>query len=248
MEALRALPFVLLCAACGSPAVPVAPHGTASSACGGLDGEACGREKGLLAEATTFSNVKTELILDPTSSFAHGRGLVRSDDGAWSAIPTQCAKPTSTTASQVDASTVDFGYVGIAVGSTLLGADVDVAPYFSAGGEGGIHKVKLVAVAYVRDLDPQFFEATPDVTYGDAGCACGRATHFVGAVKMGGMLSYEVTVREGEIHGKALDFFKAHFAAKDATITETRVGGLEVEGLDAQLGGVREGAAKPLVF
>src|SRR5581483_63597 len=172
METLRALPFVVLFAACGAPATPVTPNSPGGKACGGLDDASCSRARGLLAAATTFSNVKTELILDPTSSFAHGRGLVRGEDGAWSAIPTQCARPTSTSAAQVDASTVDFGYVGIAVGSTLIGADVEVAPYFSGGGEAGLHKVKLVAVAYVRDLDPQFFDATDEIAYTGDACTC----------------------------------------------------------------------------
>ncbi len=237
-------------AACGPSKPPViGGNPGAQSPCGGLDDQACGRAKGLLAAATTFSNVRTELILDPTSSFAHGRGLVRTEDGAWSAIPTQCARPIATkSGSAVDASTVDFGFVGVAIGSTLLGADVDIAPHFSMGAEGGLHKVRLVAVAYVRDLDPQFFDASDEVGYTGEACACRNATHFVGAVKMGGMLAYDVAVREGEVHGKALEFFKAHFSAKDVSVTETRVGGLEVEGLDAQLGGVREGAARPLVF
>jgi hypothetical protein len=121
---------------------------------------------------------------------------------------------------------------------------VDLAT-FGAGGSASQHRVRLVAIAFVRDLDPQFFEATPDVTYGDAGCACGRATHFVGAVKMGGMLSYETDVRAGEAHGRALDLVRARIAANDARIAETRVGGLEVEGLDLALAG---GAAHPLSF
>jgi hypothetical protein len=214
-----------------------------------LEASACRRAKGLLVAANAFSTMRTELILDATSSLAHGRGLVRGADGLWSPIPTQCAKPTSSSAQRsVDASQVDFGFVGIAVDSTLLGADVEIAPYFSGGGGGGVHKLRLVAVAYVRDLDPQFFDASEEVAYVSDACSCRNATHFVGAVKMGGMLAYDVTVREGEVHGKALDFFKAHFSARDATVSETRAGGLEVEGLEEQLEGAARGATRPLVF
>jgi len=215
-------------AACGGakPAVLAAQN---ASVCAGLDDSACKRAKGLISAANAFSTMRTELILDPTSSFAHGRGLVRGADGLWTPIPTQCATPTAQKSAGVDASQVDFGFVGIAIDNTVLGADVEIAPYFSGGAEAGIHKVRLVAVAYVRDLDPQFFDASDEVAYAGEACTCRNATHFIGSVKMGGMLSYDVTVREGEAHGKALDFFKAHFSAKEATIVETRVGGLEVD-------------------
>jgi len=234
-------------AACGGakPAVLAAQN---ASVCAGLDDSACKRAKGLISAANAFSTMRTELILDPTSSFAHGRGLVRGADGLWTPIPTQCATPTAQKSAGVDASQVDFGFVGIAIDNTVLGADVEIAPYFSGGAEAGIHKVRLVAVAYVRDLDPQFFDASDEVAYAGEACTCRNATHFIGSVKMGGMLSYDVTVREGEAHGKALDFFKAHFSAKEATIVETRVGGLEVDGLDEQMDSARAGAAKPLVF
>lgn len=242
----RALAGVVLFAACG-PARPPA-LGPGGAACDGLDDRACGRARGLLAAAESFTNVRAEMILDPRASFAHGRGLVRGEAGAWTALPTQCAKPSGASSGSVDASKVDFGYVGVAVGGTLVAADADIAPYLSAGASGAAHSIRLVAVAYVRDLDPQFFDASDEVAYADGACACRNATHFVGAVKMGGMLSYEVSVREGEVHGRALDFVKARLAAKDASITETRVGGLEVDGLDERLGGVREGAARPLAF
>ena len=111
--------------------------------------------------------------------------------------------------------------------------------------------MSLVALAFVRDLDPQFFTASDDVTYGGDACTCGRATHFVGSVKLGGVLSYEMRVRAGEVHGGALAFFKARLAAGDSRITQTVVGGLEVEGLDAamtQSAKEGSGAPKPLTF
>lgn len=234
----------LLFLACGPGRPPVL---SAQGSCAGLPKDACGRAEGLLATTSAFSNVRTELILDPRGSFAHGRGLVKDAAGLWTAIPTQCARPTGgTTARPVDASTIDFGFVGVAVDDTLMTADADITPFFSGGAKAGAHTVRLVAVAFVRDLDPQFFDATDEVSYTGDACACRGATHFVGAVKLGGLLSYDVTVREGEVHGKALDLFKARLAARDRTIVETRVGGLEVVGLDSQLS---DGAApKPLAF
>ena len=44
--------------------------------------------------------------------------------------------------------------------------------------------MSLVAVAFVRDLDPQFFGASEEVAFGGEACTCGRATHFVGSVKI----------------------------------------------------------------
>ncbi len=247
---MRRAPLVVACAAalagCPShpPVVPGGPRSDApGAACGGLDGTACGRARGLLSAASSFSDVKHEIVLDPTSSFAPGRGLQRTDDGLWSATTTACASPhprassAPATTGAYDATTIDFGFVGIAVDNVLVGADVDLALHLGVGGTASTHRLRLVAIAYVRDLDPQFFDATEDVTYGDAACACGRATHFVGAVKMGGMLSYEIDVRAGEVHGRALELFRARLEANDTRIAETRVGGLEVEGLDAVLRG-----------
>ena len=235
--------------ACGPSAMKPPVTESHQEGCGGLGGEACGRARGLLAAATSFSNVEHAYLLDPTSSFAPGRALVRADAGMWSALPSACAKPQAPDGGKVDATTVDFGFVGVSIDSILLSADADVSPMFSAGASATEHKVRLVAVAFVRDLDPQFFDATDDVSYGADSCACRNATHFVGSVKMGGMLAYETTVREGEVHAKALEFVKAKLAAKGASVTETRVGGLEVQGLEDVLGGDAEhGASHPLTF
>lgn len=230
----------------GCPTRPPVVAPPAAPACGGLDGVACNRARGLAAAVSAFGNVKHELILDSTSTFAPGRGLQRSEDGAWSATTTACARPIARgSAPAVDAATIDFGYVGVAIDNVLVGADADLTPYVGGGASASTHRLRLVAIAFARDLDPQFFEATDDVTYGDAACACGRATHFVGAVKMGGMLSFEIDVRAAEVHGRALELFRARFEANDARVVETRVGGLEVEGLDASL---RAPGARPLAF
>lgn len=237
---------VVLALSC-SPALKQ-PEVLSDGGCGGLAKDACGRAKGLVAAATTFSNVKHDYILDPTSSFAPGRGLEQVSGGLWNVLPTACAKPQSdASASHLDAQTIDFGFVGVSIDSTLVGADVDLTPYLSLGAQAGVHHVKLVAVAFVRDNDPQFFDASEEVSLSGQACACRTATHFVGSVKMGGMLAYDTTVREGDVHATALQYIKAKLAAKDAVVTETRVGGLEVDGLDDD---PKAGAAgvKPLTF
>jgi hypothetical protein len=162
----------------------------------------------------------------------------------YSVLPTRCAQERGgpaahdgTFPARIDPSTIDFTYVGVAVDQHLVAADADLTPWMSAGVEGAEKKLSLVALAFVRDLDPQFFGASDEVAFSGDACTCGRATHFVGAVKMGGVLSYEMTVRAGEVHGRALEFFEARLAASDARITQTVVGGLEVDGLEAAIAG-----------
>jgi hypothetical protein len=228
--------------------------GAITGACGGLDRIACDRARGMISAATAFSNVKHEYILDPTSSFAPGRGLEKTESGAWIATTTACAEPHAPNKGQsVDAARIDFGYVGVAIDNVLVAADADLTPYLAAGGSAAVHKVRLVAIAFVRDNDPQFFDASDEVTAVEgpvAGCACGRATHYVGAVKIGGLLAYETEVRSMEVHARALEFVKARLEGGDARVTETRVGGLEVQGLGdiGVIGGGNGATSQPLSF
>jgi hypothetical protein len=245
--------LALTLAACpGAPTTPQVAGGArgagkGAAGCSGPHADACRRAQGMIASASAFSNVKHDYILDPTSTFAPGRGLEQGADGTWSAIPTACAQTKSgPRPAKLDTQTIDFGYVGVAVDNVLVAADADIMPFLAAGGSASVHKVKLVAIAFVRDLDPQFFDASDSVSFA-AGCACGRATHFVGAVKVGGMLSYELDVRAGEAHGRALELVKAKIEASATDVTETRVGDLEVEGLEAQLRGGPMATA-PLTF
>jgi hypothetical protein len=224
--------------------LPIEPHGSPGGAgsCAGLEPSECGRAQGLLRAASGFGNVRHEYLLDAASAIVPGRGVQHSAEGSYSILPTRCAHERAQAAAaspapaHVDASTVDFTYVGIAVDEHLVSADADLLPWVSAGAEGSEKKLSLVALAFVRDLDPQFFAASDDVSFSGDACTCGRATHFVGSVKMGGVLAYEMRVRAGEVRGRALDFFKARLAAGDARITQTVVGGLEVDGLDAAIG------------
>ncbi len=216
-------------AALGCPAIRP-PQAAPKGAAGAVPKDAAG----LLAAATVFSSVRHEFILDPTSSFAPGRGLEKREGGLWEALPTECARSKrGAAAPRVDPATIDFGYVGVAIDSSLVGLDADLTKFFGAGFEVSTRTLRLVAIAFARDLDPQFFEASDEVGFTEGGCACARATHFVGAVKLGAMLSYETTANAFEVHGNALDFFKAKLAAKDETVKERRVGVLEIDGLAA---------------
>ncbi len=239
-------------AACPKPAAigpgEPTPKNAGPEVCAGLASAECGRAKGLLAAASAFGNVRHEYLLDPASAMVPGRGVQRADGGSFTVLPTRCASAKANHpdgSARVDASTIDFSYIGVAVDQALVSADADLAPWLSVGGEASEHKVSLVAVAFVRDLDPQFFGASEEVAFGGDACTCGRATHFVGSVKMGGLIAYEMRVRAAEVHGHALDFVRARVAAGDARITQTVVGGLEVDGLD---GISASNAARPLAF
>lgn len=225
----------LALAACPSsrPPEPPKPEPKSSAPCGGLEPNDCNRAQGLLRAASAFGNVRHEYLLDTQSSMAPGRG-VEQGEGSFTVLPTRCAQErTSREGARIDASTIDFSYVGVAIDQALVSADADLTPWLSAGAEGAERKISLVALAFVRDLDPQFFGASEDVAFSGQACTCGRATHFVGAVKMGGLLAYEMRVRAGELRGHALEFVRARIAAGDARVTQTVVGGLEVDGLDA---------------
>jgi len=252
--ALFALPLAL--AACPSAPAPIDPSKPSAKAshegaCAGLDSPECGRAQGLLSAAGAFGNVRHEYLLDPASAMVPGRGVQRGEAGSFTVLPTQCASSRTQSAERaaradkVDASTIDFSYIGVAIDQALVSADADLAPWLSAGAETTERKISLVALAFVRDLDPQFFNASDDVAFGGTACTCGRATHFVGSVKMGGLISYEMSVRAGELRGRALDFVRARVAAGDTRITQTVVGGLEVDGLD---GASSTDTSKPLTF
>lgn len=235
---IAAAASALAMAACpGAPAHPT-PEGKPDAAagparaCAALAGGACATATGLVRAATGFGNVRHEYLVDPESALATGRGAERARDGSFTLLPTRCAVPAAEHGAKVDASTIDFGFVGVSVDRRLVSADADLTPYLSAGGAHEKHTVSLVAIAFVRDLDPQFFGASPDVTFRENACACGRATHFIGAVKLGGMLAYQMEATSAEARGRALDFVKARLSTAGARVTETRVGGLEVDGLD----------------
>lgn len=249
MATLTKTRLLLILGALALVACPKSPNAPGAETCGGLDGAQCGKAQSLLAAAQGFGNVRHEYLLDPASAMVPGRGVQKAEGGSFTVLPTRCASERGThETAKVDPSTIDFSYIGVAIDQALVSADADIAPWLSVGGEAAEHKVSLVAVAFVRELDPQFFGASDEVSFGGDACTCGRATHFVGAVKMGGLISYEMTVRSAEVRGRALDFVKAKVAAGDARITQTVVGGLEIDGLDA-IGTNAAGArAKPLGF
>lgn len=237
--------------ACGGKGAQSAAGKGAGGACAGLEGGACQRAEGMVRAANGFGNVRHEYLIDPASAMAPGRCVARTGEGAYEVLPSHCAQPTKgSVASGANRDKVDFTYVGVAVDHQLIGADADLVPWASVGGSAAEKKISLIAMAFVRDDDPQFFTAGQEVAFDGANCTQGRASHFVGAVKVGGMLAYEMRVRSAELHGGALAFFKARMAAGDQRITQTVVGGLEVDGLEAATSPDPSGKVtdKPLTF
>jgi len=201
----------------------------------------------LLAAAQAFSHIRHDLLLETASAMEPGRGIEKLASGGFAQVGISCARPRASAAQSAAAQNaaapgreIDFRYVGLVLDSMLVGADVDLATYFSAGGSLKKRRLKLVALALVRDEDPQFYEATSDVVPspagGDGGCACGRATHFVGAVKYGAMVSYETEVTDAEAHGSAMGLLEARIEKGDARVTKTTVGELSLEGLSSEAG------------
>jgi hypothetical protein len=231
-RAAAALLMGLVATACPGAKVPGDPGATCR------DGK-CVAADDLIAAASSFGNVAHDFVIDPTGAMAPGRGLERVQVGSaasWSPVPIACAEPASANATPNSAgatadATIDYAFVGVSVDSTVVGADADLTPYVSIGAEGSVHTVRVMALAFVRERDPQFFKASRDVIADAGACRCGRASHFVGAVKYGGILSYEAKVRRGEAHGSALSFIKAKIASNDADVRRVVIGGLEVSGL-----------------
>lgn len=253
--------LALAAAACpGRPPELAGPRAVAPGA--PCEGGPCHAAEGLLRAATGFGNVRQELILDATTTLEPGRGVARDALGRYAVLPRTCAEPRAVEGSGADAAAkaaasthaatagatrataggaagqdLDYTFVGVAVDDVLVGADAPLAPWLAVSATGKRHVVSLVALAFVRDDAPSAFVATPDVAYDGSACSCGRATHFVGARKVGGLLRYDLELREGDAGVSAFELVRAKVSARDARLVRTVVGGLEVDGLDAVLEG-----------
>jgi hypothetical protein len=236
---------------CPSPKAPEG-SGAARGACGKLEDKDCDRVKGMLSAMDSFSNVNQELILDARSTFVPGRGLEKTAGALWKPTTTECARPrnereTRVQDARIDPNAIDFSFIGVAIDEAIVSARAPISQVVTVGAEARVYNVRLLAVAFARDLDPQFFGPSDSVSYRESACSCDRATHFVGAVKYGGMLSYETTVKGVELNaGTVLDVVKAKIFAEDTDVRQVSVGGLTVKGLEEQLAG--HGTKKPLEF
>jgi hypothetical protein len=159
------------------------------SGCGRLDDEDCAKVRGMLSAMDAFSNVHEELVLDVQNTFVHPEA-------------------------KIDPNAIDFSFIGVAVDEAIVDGHVPASQVVQVGGEARLYTLRLLAVAFAHDLDPQ------------PSCA----------VRYGGMLSYETTVKGVELRaGTVLDIVTAKLFAPDSDVRQVTVGGLEVSGLDERL-------------
>jgi hypothetical protein len=224
--------------ACPSAKTPDSSSHGAPSACGRLDDEDCATVRGMLSAMDAFSTVEESLVLDARNTLVPGRGMERAG-ASWKPTLTECARARDANAqsehreAKVDPSAIDFSYIGVAVDEAIVDGNVPASQVVQAGGDARHYTVRLLAVAFARELAPQSFVPSDAVTHRESACACDRATHFVGAVKYGGMLSYETTLESVELQGgTVLDVVKAKLLAGNADVREVTVGGLSVSGLE----------------
>jgi hypothetical protein len=199
--------------------------------------------------APTYADERHDFLLTAGTPIPPGAGLRRSAEG-WRRSGVTCARASveegaKTRAARFDLSAVPYAFVGLAVDSALVSADADLAPLLGVDGPA-THQVRLVAVAFARDLAPPAFRATPSLVASSRGdtCACGDATHFAASTKVGALLSYDFQAPRSDAHVRALDFVRAALGAPRLAVHETRLGGLALEGLDRALAGTPE----PLLF
>jgi hypothetical protein len=189
---MRGFLFILFLAAtltaCPSAKTPQnVANGGAPSGCGKLDDNDCAKVRAMLSAMDSFSNAHEELVLDTKDAFVPGREA------------------------KIDPNAIDFSFIGVAIDDAIVDAHAPASRVVPLGGEARLYTVRLLAVAFAHDLDPQ----------------------PVGAVKYGGMLSYETTVKGAELRvGTVLDVVKAKLLASDSDVRQVTVGGLEVSGLD----------------
>ena len=172
-RALLAIPLLLASPACSSRAPRSQPDRNAP--CATLDARACKRARALLAVAPTYADERHDFLLTNGTAIPAGAGLHRSAEG-WRRSGATCARASidddaKTRAGRFDLAAVPYAFVGLAVDSALVSADADLAPLLGAFGPP-THQIRLVAVAFARDLAPPAFRATPSLVASSRGDSC----------------------------------------------------------------------------
>jgi hypothetical protein len=224
-------------------------EGIATSACSSLDAPSCARAFALVRAARTFADEAHDYVL-ASGGLAAGTGLARAQDG-WHALGLECARASPATP-RLSLDVVDYAFVGVAVDGTLVSSDADVGPVLARDAPAG-HDVRLVAMAFVRDLSEPSFDRTTAILETAAGsCTCNEATHFAGATRYGATLEYAFRAPRttawfgrGEPHVRAIDVVRAALADPDRAVRESRVGSLVIDGLRSQ---GTSAASSPLTF
>ena len=241
-RATSALPLVLasLSCHCGPRALP--PTSDPHARCATLAPEACGRARALTLAARTYADEAHDYVL-AAPGVVLSSALARTREG-WLAPPVACARPHAP-APRLDRSMVDYGFVGVAIDSTLVSGDADVGALL-ARAKPPLHDVKLVALAFVRDQSlPAFDRGRALVETPSGACSCGEATHFAAATKYGAMVSFAFKSprRTGAV--RALDLVRSALGDPRAAVHESRVGSMTIDGLARFAAG---DASAPLTF
>ena len=105
--------------------------------------------------------------------------------------------------------------------------------------------MRLMAIAFARNLTPPSFEPTSSVVVhaADDSCTCGDATHFAGATRYGATLSFELRAPRDTTHERAIDFVRRALGNPRFAVRESNTG-LTLGGLESLL----DGDSRPLVF
>jgi hypothetical protein len=220
-----------------SPRTPTELH-----ACASLDAPACERARALTLAATTYADEAHEYVL-ASAAVSPASALARTKEG-WRALPLACARAHAAPR-RLDPGVVDYAFVGVVVDGTLVSADADVGALL-ARPEPRVHDVRLVALAFVRDLAPATFDPGASLLERPTGeCLCGDATHFAGATKYGAMLSYSFSAPRRDGHVGAIELVRAALVDPHAPLRESRVGSMTIDGIARFLS---HDAAAPLAF
>jgi len=238
--------FVALGAA-GALALSACPRATQPpldprAPCAALDRNACLRARALVIAATTYADEQHDVILSGRRVVSPGAGLRPTAEG-WKSTGEACARAAGRPVPSIDATTIAYAFAGVAVDGTLVAADADLAPLL--GAPPSVHEVRLMAIAFARDLAPTSFESTSSVVVhaADDSCTCGDATHFAGVTRYGATLSLELRAPRDATHERAIDFVRRALGDPRFAVRESNTG-LTLGGLESLL----DGDSRPLVF
>jgi hypothetical protein len=234
--AIFALPLLAAPIAC--PRGP-APAKSPRAPCASLGPSSCETARALTVAAATYADELHDDLL-AGARVSSGTTLARTAEG-WRVLPVECARARRSRA-RIDPGVVDYAFVGVAVDATLVSADADIGPLLARSH----HDVRLVAIAFVRDLAPPSFDRGASlVETPSGGCSCGEAAYFAGATKYGAMVSFAFDAPPGPSHVRALDFVSAALGDARRGVRESRIGSMTIDGLPRFLRGE---AAVPLAF
>jgi hypothetical protein len=194
----------------------------------------------MLAAAPSYADEAHAYVL-ATAAMPRKRGVARTENGD-RVLAATCAVDRESTP-RLDLATVDYSFVGVAIDATLVSADANVAPLLAEGD----HALRLVAVAFVRDrAPPHALAPSPAVRSArGGGCTCGDATHIVGEIRWGALVSYDAPAPKVDHPTRAIDLARKVLTDPHTHARETRIGAMSLDGFAPFLAGR---ATRPLAM